>query len=249
MNIGIYGNSIAQWLRYQPYSFISRLKSHYNANIVNVGCPAGSEERILFELKKTKKLDVAIVFHADPRHIFVPSINRDISSMISNDLLKKFTDIDKQQYNEDILNFNNLLEEKNLNVLPADYKELVNALVLNKKYLYHPDLQRNRYHGALIQIDQYLTAKQIPVVHCLEKHEMPNWFEFTSGIVDTDIYNWGSDPQYSVRFSESDNCINAAGNQLIFKKLVTLINAACSRQEYTNYQIRDGGSNPPAAPK
>lgn len=249
MKIGIYGNSVAQWFRKQTHSFVTRLQDHYDAKIVNTGCPAGSEERILFELKKTKEVDVAIVFHADPMHVFVPSLNRDVSSLDKNVLLKKFTSPDnKTWYEEDLLTFKTWLEEENIEWQPTDYEELIDTLVLNKKYLYHPDLQRNRYHGALIQIDQYLTCKQIPVVHCLEKHGMPDWFKFTSGIVDNELHKFYYDPRYSVRFNESDNCINAEGNEIMFNKLVELINAASSRQEYTNTPIRDGGSNPPAAP-
>lgn len=255
MRIGIYGNSIAQWFRKQPQSFISKLQDHYSATIVNTGCAAGSEERILFELKKTKDLNLAIIFHADPMHVFVPSLNRDVSSIDKNELLKKVTSPDnKTWYEEDILTFNTWLEESSIQYTLADYAELINALVLNKKYLYHPDLQRNRYYGALIQIDQYLTHTQIPVIHCLEKHGIPTWFKFTSGLVNTDLYKVYNDPAYSVKFAESDNRIDSNGNEVMFNKLVAMIdqitiNAASSRQEYANPQIRDGGSNPPAAPK
>ena len=254
MRIGIYGNSIAHWFRKQPHSFISKLQSHYSAKIINTGCAAGSEERILFELKKTKNISVAIIFHADPMHVFVPSLSRDVSSTDKNDLLKKFTTPNnKDWYEDDILSFNNWLEEEGIETIAADYAELIDALVLNKKYLYHPDLQRNRYYGALIQIDQYLTHNRIPVIHCLEKHGIPTWFNFSSGVVDTELYKIYNNPCYSVKFAESDNCINEAGNEIMFNKLQTMIDqiitsAASSRQEYTNSQIRDGGSNPPAAP-
>jgi hypothetical protein len=51
MNIGIFGHSIANWEHKEPWSFITKLQDHFNANIVNSGCAMCSEERILLQLK------------------------------------------------------------------------------------------------------------------------------------------------------------------------------------------------------
>lgn len=53
-----------------------------------------------------------------------------------------------------------------------------------KEYLYHPDLQANRFYGSAIQIDQYITSKNIKCIHILDANTFPNWFKFTSGIID-----------------------------------------------------------------
>ena len=57
-----------------------------------------------------------------------------------------------------------------------------------KDYFDHKDLQMNRYYGALIQIDQYITSKKINCIHVVdvEKNHIPNWFFFTSGVIDTE---------------------------------------------------------------
>ena len=79
MNIGFYGHSAASWYG-NPKSFIDQVKERLNCNIVNVGVAQGSEERVLFDLKKTKKLDIAIIFHQHgPRYMFLPKCNRDIT--------------------------------------------------------------------------------------------------------------------------------------------------------------------------
>ena len=79
MNIGFYGHSAASWYG-DPNSFIDQVQKKLNSNIVNVGVPQGSEERVLFDLKKTKKIDVAVIFHqCGPRYMFLPNCNRDIT--------------------------------------------------------------------------------------------------------------------------------------------------------------------------
>ena len=91
MNIGIYGTSIALYNNDEPDHFITLIKEHYNARIVHTGIVQCSEERILFNLKKTKKLDLAIIFHAPPYNIFVPSWNRDITSVDKDTFNKKIS--------------------------------------------------------------------------------------------------------------------------------------------------------------
>ena len=75
-HIGFYGHSNCAYR--SPDSFIDMIATHYSADIVNLGVRQGSEDRILFELKKTKKLDLAIIFHSEPQYIFLPGCDRDI---------------------------------------------------------------------------------------------------------------------------------------------------------------------------
>ena len=70
-------------------------------------------------------------------------------------------------------------------------EEVNTMLQNNRKFFWNADLQMNRHLGALIQIDQYCTVKQIPVIHFVHVQKMlPSWFKFTSGIVDTEILLW-----------------------------------------------------------
>ena len=99
MNIGIYGPSIALYKDNEPDHFITMIKEHYNARIVHTGIVQCSEERILFNLKKTKKLDLAIIFHTPPYNIFVPSWNRDITSVDKDTFKKLYLDATKEPLN------------------------------------------------------------------------------------------------------------------------------------------------------
>ena len=91
MNIGIYGPSIAKYNGEQSDHFITLLKDYFNAKIVHSGIVQCSEERILFNLKKTKSLDLAIIFHAPPYNMFVPTWNRDITGVDKETFNKKIT--------------------------------------------------------------------------------------------------------------------------------------------------------------
>jgi hypothetical protein len=290
MNIGLYGHSMAQWTTKQPFSFGTKLVDHFNADIVNSGCAQGSEERILFELKKTKKLDLAIIFHSNPDFFFVPSYNRDYTTLDRDSLVHKIPDksIKKwfsmhgyEQCPEDLLEFwykvpnwacyeimkqfefvNNfeigfeknstitqqmlsdwsnkqdattikqLIKEKNEFAEDVNfYIELFDTMELHKKYLYHHDLQMNRYHGALIQIDQYLKFKKIPVVHCLgPKFWYPNWFTFESGVIDSEIYKLQHEISgHYAQFADSENNMTETGNQIAFDLMIPLIYQALEK--------------------
>ena len=89
MNLGFYGNSIVKW-RPEDIGFISLLRDFFQANIVHSGVPDCSEERTLFELKKTKNLDVAVIFHSSPYSIFVPGWWRDVNTLDRDILSNKF---------------------------------------------------------------------------------------------------------------------------------------------------------------
>jgi hypothetical protein len=276
MNIGIYGHSIARWGRKQPYSFITLLQDHFDAKIVNSGCTHCSEERILFELKKSKNLDLAMIFHSRVDCMFVPGWDRDVDTLDKDVVATKIPkatvkewfvalcdeewqdteefrmaetyldripnmaalNVIREGLNENMFNSLNLWlghgSEFVLELLKHQpkgnfYAELFETFELNKKYMYHPDLQMNRFMGALTQIDQYLNYKKIPVVHCIGnlKH-YPPWFKFTSGVVESDLWRLQYDKQYSTG-GESDNSVNPEGNKIIFSSLLKLIEEAQSK--------------------
>ena len=81
----------------------------------------------------------------------------------------------------------------------------------------------NRFLGALIQIDQFCTAKKIPVIH-FTNYAFPKWFKFTSGIIDKDTVEMSFDHSpYYVGYEKSENAINAEGNILIAEKIIDYI--------------------------
>lgn len=242
MNIGIYGHSICSWDKVQEFSFIKKIKDHYSANIIHTGTTMCSEERILFDLKKTKNIDLAIIFHAKARWIYIPTWHRDIETLDRYTIIKKISNFpgyseeqtfDNTEGESSILAthrwYQDLIGETKFNDSELTAQELLEALLLNKKYMFSFDLQCNRYCGALVQIDQYLNFKNIPVVHCISEKEFhPAWFNFTSGIVDyniTEIKKMG----YKADHNFSCNNINEKGNELMFQQLVPLLDAARSK--------------------
>ena len=191
MNIGFYGHSAASWANFPIYdqvSFIDLLVAKYNAKLVSHGVPQGSEERILFELKKTKKLNLAVIFHSMPRYIFLPTCRRDVD----------ITDIGHRKadyiWNSKTADKTELAQAKDEYFSYGGIKEtfgeietFVDTMGLYHEFLYHPDLQMNRFYGALAQIDQYVATMKIPTIHIYDRKVIPSWFKFSSGLITPDI--------------------------------------------------------------
>jgi hypothetical protein len=212
-NIGFYGHSNCAYR--SDDSLIDILANNIGSTIVNTGVRQGSEERILFELKKTKDLDLAIIFHSEAQFIFVPNADRDIS-------IKQITNSKSNYIFADHLNTYHQIHHKKFVELFKNPEELEAAVHYLKTYFYHPDLQLNRFYGSLIQIDQYLTTKRIPAIHVVSPNTIPNWFKFTSGIVDTEIIQLVK--SHALIAGEwFVNIINKEGNRAIAKRLQEII--------------------------
>jgi hypothetical protein len=84
-NVGFYGHSSCAYRAED--SFLDILSNRLNFKIKNIGVRQGSEERVLFELKKTKGLDLAIIFHCPHDQIFLPGCDRDFA--VGNNFEKK----------------------------------------------------------------------------------------------------------------------------------------------------------------
>jgi len=212
-NIGFYGHSNCAYRG--DDSLIDILANNIGANIVNIGVRQGSEERILFELKKTKDLDLAIIFHSESQFIFVPDADRDIS-------IRQITDSKSNYIFAEHLNTYHQIHHKKFVELFKKPEELEAAVHYLKTYFYHPDLQLNRFYGSLIQIDQYLTTKGISAIHVISPNTIPNWFKFTSGIVDTDIMQ-AVKSHALTKGQWFVNIINKEGNIVIAKRLQEII--------------------------
>jgi hypothetical protein len=212
MNIGFYGHSACvKYPENVVTHFIDLIAGHFkDSNIITHGYVQCSEERILYNLKKTSKLDLCIIFHSYPSYYFIPSLKRDAYYTTKQEEIEE--------------KFNKYFFEKT-NIKREDFIE---AVTLYNKYFYDKDLAYNRYYGALIQIDQYLYAKNIPVVHCITNLPSmcyPSWFEFKSGVVSEEpgivklTYN---EPNHL----KSGNNVTEEGNRIIFDMLLPLIDQA-----------------------
>jgi hypothetical protein len=225
MNIHIFGNSSCSKLdHHRPHpTFANILAEQYNLSDENISSASyGSEERILHHLKKTKSIDLAIIFHSAPA-IFVPTTNNDFYPSVDfdrnnpNNLWVEIPLSTKLKYIKNI-------DQSNPEILPLDKEEFIKAFELYMKYFYTPDLNRNRYYGALIQIDQYVTAKKIPTIHLAIKEYIPSWFKFSSGIVDFDLADcWQGKGQWRDTYRRIANAVTPAGNRYIADKLAEYI--------------------------
>lgn len=192
------------------------LATDMNANIVNIGVKQGSEERILYELKKTKNIDVAIIFHSEPQNLFLPGCDRDIK--LSNlkqqraDYLFAYWDSNfyKNNHSKFLSKFGN----------PDTF---ISAMKYYRTYFAEADLQMNRFMGAVIQIDQFCSAKNLKVVHVIDNTtSIQPWFKFSSGIVDMKI-------KEIIKSNPLDpgeiyvNGTSATGNRLIKDTLLSIL--------------------------
>ena len=214
MKIGFYGHSNCTCTT--DDSFITILQKRLNANIVNVGVRQGSEERILFELKKTKEIDLAVIFHSKPGFVFLPNSTRDL-------LLSKVSD-ERAQYllfekEKDLLNFD---QSKTLTAQFGNVETFKNVVDVYNKYFYNPDAILNRYYGALMQIDRYVVDKRIPCIHVLA-NPLPNWLNFSTGVVDYSIMKLAN--IYKLKPGEKfvANVMNKDGNVKVADVLENLI--------------------------
>lgn len=207
MKIGFFGHSSTCWINSpNKESFIDQIKEKYSADIVNIGVPQGSEERILFDLKKTKEIDIAIIFHSSPRYIFLPNCNRDVSIKTvpsrkapyfwSENNAKPVT---REQFENDFFSYSNI---KDVFKNPEEY---VDAMTFYKEYFYHPDLIENRFQSCLLLIDNFLLNKNITTFHTIHPLCYPPWLKMKSGTVDHELTTIKTTPGLPNNFSIEDN--------------------------------------------
>lgn len=224
MKIGFYGHSSVCWAGYPidgVSSFIDLILEKYEAKLVNYGVPQGSEERILFELKKTKDIDLAIIFHSTAGYLFLPKCSRDI--LVNDAGIRKALQLWNPQSNQEYVDATTqkYFTYGKIKEVFGDIETFVSTMALHHKYLYHPDLQMNRFIGSLIQIDQYLAAKKIPTIHVYWDKILPSWFSFTHGILAPEI----ADLTNEYAASGYPNNISPEGQIIIADKLSLYIEA------------------------
>lgn len=190
MKIGFYGHSAASWAGFPlngVNSFIDKIVEKYDATLVNCGVPQGSEERILFELKKTKQVDIAVIFHSTASYIFLPKCARDVS--VHDAGIRKAARLWNQNPAQEAIEAvkKDYFSYGKIKEVFGDIETFVHTMSLYTEYLHHPDLQMNRFIGSLVQIDQYLAAKNIPAIHVYTGNKLPSWFSFSNGRIATDV--------------------------------------------------------------
>lgn len=243
MNLGYYGHSSCR--SKNPNSHVDILADKLQAHIVNIGVSHGSEERILCDLKKTKKLDFAIIFHSYPWLAYLLDVDRDFD--LRKDLEQKTEYMFSKHY-RDLENAEDIDRDKH----PRFYKKYNDAktfqdIITNyKKHFYDFDLFKYRFEGTLISIDNYLQFKKIPCLHIVDAEEnfVPNWYKIKSGPVDLELMRY-----IRSKKSAGPNLMSLEANRFVAQYLYEKL-AASGRVVHTpNVQFGDGGSNPPAAPK
>jgi hypothetical protein len=220
MHIDFFGHSIAGRKHVgKSDTFADIILNKYQATNQNVGVAECSEERILYELKKSQqKIDVAVIFHSNPAFYYVPTLTRDYHKMPDHHI------DDAVSYNCPVF-IPEIAEDRMVDRTKTygtvDKDDFIIAIRHYQKYYHNTELARNRYYGALIQIDQYLAFKKIPAIHCISKKEwIPNWFKFSNGIIDYEIAPMQfRDSPYACHYTQSDNAITHEGNLIIADKL------------------------------
>jgi len=215
MNIGFYGHSTCAYR--SDDSFIDIIEKNTQSTVVNIGARQGSEERVLYQLKKTKNLDLAIIFHCPHNFIFLPKCDRDFAATTNF--------VNKARYiwsAADIAREHNDQGDKFFEQF-GSMEEFVEAMNMYRERFYDPDLVMNRYYGALIQIDQYVSEKCINTIHVISKKlPIPRWFKFNSGIVDYSIT--AITEKHAVSHTEFFvNTITKEGNQQVAARIIELM--------------------------
>ena len=219
MNIGFFGHSTASWAKSPHHeSFIDQLVACFNAKLVATGVPQGSQERILWTLKKTPDLDIAIIFHSAPRYLFLPHCSRDINiNIVPEDKAQQFwsENIDEnseEQFEKEFLSYGGIRESF------GTKEEFINCVKAYKRHLYHADLQINRYQSAVVLVDSFITNRKIKTIHVIAPEMLPAWFQFSSGVIDTEIL-----PLTLQYKGATPNGLNIEGNAKVFARLKTLL--------------------------
>lgn len=219
MKIGFFGHSISSWIG-DPRSFIDQVRDGLNAKIVNVGVPQGSQERILFDLKKTKEIDVAIIFHSRANYIFLPKCERDIAiNVIPENKAKILWSEDKKEPISDIEFEREFFTYGKIKEVFKDTETFVQTLTLYKEFLYHPDLQMNRFQGSLILIDAFCRTKVPRTIHVGVDKLLPPWFKFSSGENHQDLVSIMLD-QFALGL---DNNLSLEGNKIMAEAIINKI--------------------------
>jgi len=227
MKLHIFGHSMIKRARNEMDSptFVDVLFKKYNLTEENYHFgDQGSEERILYFLKKAWDVEVAIIFHSHPGIFFVPTLEKDFTILTEDDYFWNSKHFNNLRYYPNIAKDKKLSEDEKLNPKFKSKVEFKSDYYTYLKYFHTKDLNTNRHYGALMQIDQYIAHKKIKAIHCILPNTCPVWFKFTTGIVDETIqsFQYHGNP-YHCHHLEMPNSITVEGNELIATMLSNYI--------------------------
>lgn len=207
-----------------PGSFYDMISKHFDCVPLNHMIAQSSEERILYNIKKTTKMDLVIIFHSTPQFIYFPNFGRDYIHM-SDKVIDDWDAPNSFRYVEAYKqNRRDVVTNLSVDTEPIEKSTIKDFM----KFHFNKDVTTNRFHGALSMINDYVFSKKIPVIHVVDS--LPEWFNFKSGIVDHNI--WKIEKQYSESFNKSVNGITEEGNLKIFKILLKYIDLLINHKEY-----------------
>jgi len=174
-----------------------------------------SEERILQIVKTIKSPNnKVIIFHSHPAFVYFPSLSRDLGCIDNLEYLQSLDIVCYYNYCKPGKPF----DPNDKLARPISGPEFVQIYKTVMNYAVSNDNLQKRFIGALLQIDQLLTVRKIPVIHCPMAKALPVWFNFSSGIVDNELSIIDSS-KHNVGYQRSLNAIDNEGNAIIFNKL------------------------------
>ena len=164
-----------------------------------------SEERILYFLKKIK-CDVAVIFHGNRYSEFCPGSTED------------FVDVDCGNVGF----YDNIRERIPINTSMhrnTTATQMSAMIVRHRNLFYNKDLLLYRHQSAMLMIDGYLSSKNMQAIHCINPIDIPDGFQFKSGIVDSNL------KQFLITHPDqnSSNAVTAEGNRIIADSLIEYI--------------------------
>ena len=212
--------------------FVDLILDHYDAESLNAMIPQIAEERILYNLKKTSNVDIAIIFHSTPKFVYFPNFSRDYIHLGETERSYFPTLTFVKDYRENLKDKVSAFEAK-VEVIEHQNSYMSDMMDIT----YNSEVNKNRYEGALTLINDYVHAKKIPTIHILpNNHSIPHWFKFKSGIVDSHI--WVIDKDHKSSFSKTVNAIDKEGNIKIYNLLVKYIDLLINHREYFENNIK-----------
>ena len=254
MNIEFFGPSIiASGKDNQKfYTFYDLILSSFNASSLNTQIPLCSEERILYNLKKTTNIDIALIFHTQPQFIYFSNFTRDHVFYNEKEILNQLKISSLEFVEEFKQNKKDHVNPWTLTSLQIENNRSLDFLTDFMDLYFNRDVNLNRFHGALNLINDYLFNRKIPVIHFVSnKSYIPSWFKFKSGIIDETFflsYSLSSDMkpigikekqgprslagEYQVSYSKSANALSEDGNIVCYNLIKKYITELIDNKEF-----------------
>jgi hypothetical protein len=226
VTVGFYGASDAAWSGYnyidkdsgnEVISWNDLVSAYFNTTGVNSAVMDGSIERAALAIKSTKTpIDIAIIVMGSYAAIPLINCDRDIAAGH-----KDFDNTSEQIFNIKGVSIEfKYAPDKDVAKQFGSREEYIQTLNLWKKHLWSAELQSLRYTGALIQLDQYLIANNIPAIYVGRARRVPTWLKLQAGVVYDELYDLNRKFRQTANLP---NNISAEGQKELAKVYIKLI--------------------------